>query len=244
MNRTFVLDATPAIARKIVRLAEICNVVVDDGIKELAKTGLIPEDHPAIRSFSLIAPELSLVQSLVDCGLRAIVASKRLQSCHQSVLAAICHENAFPVVISTFQPLAWTSKLSKFKHSIDPYDDKADFLIVEPKQTWKNQVLASRRHGTLIVDWTSGVPRIAHLLNIGDIGRGLAQEFPRTIFMVSDTVDSSSFLEDYTHWLYPNASTALIRRDSDSRWYARECGFTTRNPKALSFLFNICSDIP
>ncbi len=202
MNQEFLLHATPANARRLLRFAQINKKIkVTDELKEIAQQNRVSkEDFNAFACRH--SPEReTITQFLLDCDLRAVLQTIYHPCMHEvALLNAVRLSACSPITILSYNRSKW--RLAA----------KANFLT-DVKLVMLHEMtgaeIDARRHGVLIIDMA--VLNMKFVLTSGNQGQSiqLLREFPRTILYSDAKSDhpASSVLST-SHWT--NIAAALF----------------------------------
>jgi hypothetical protein len=183
MNQDFAVKATPGIARRIMQLAGIARVTIDDAIVELAKTGLIEQFPPQAS-----ARQRAAIQFLADAEYRGLLlCDDPLLGVKTALLAAIVSGiRPLTIMSDTDSGLAtagWMQDLTA--HGFSPlrvprgdysHDPAYNAFLVNEEVALNKELLKHVRTGLLIIEGQCFQSEVAE---------GLCIEFPRTIAVVS-----------------------------------------------------------
>ena len=180
MNQDFALELTPAIARRLVTIAKLGRVILDERIIATAKEGLLSEDVWADELLLPSANQRAMTQFIIDCGLRCAIACPGIE---ESVILNAVRLTDFdgPISIATRCISRWNAALQGFTLS-----DRAKVVtIAAAYDPERNDSICDQEHrkGLLIIDWRgSGRSfRMGDQLARYDNLVGMCREFPRTI---------------------------------------------------------------
>lgn len=241
MNQDFLFDASPRVARHLVRLSEIANIDLDDAIREMASQDLISQEAYLGIPKRFQEAEYAAIQRLVDHAMRAVLVVNRFSSYQAVVLAAAKISGIRPIVLALDSTMGWenAARLMGMTVGHNPNAD-TDVLIVSMTDMPSPEIATEeRRAGLLVVDSPSDP--------FGMSPAKCASEFPNTIVLVTPTASDwfksaeVAMAANLLHGSVP--SNALIHNQFNRRSILQPRGFKRHHPVDLSFLFTVVHDL-
>jgi hypothetical protein len=235
MNQDFLLDCTPANARRMMKLAKIGKFTVDPAIVEISEishlvdTGCLP--------WPLSETTMNAARFVEDCSLRAAIPCLNIDEGRRAALAAVVATGIDQIVIRTPLPPSWFRMLraAGLVYSTDVSSD-AKVVLLSKITADDLTILAAHRDGVAIIEWDG-------FENIG-ADLVLAQEFERCIIVGKPFHADAGWghsTASMAKTLFPEAPTSLLDTNAalrSSRLMSR--GVIRNHPRDISFLFNVC----
>lgn len=232
MDNDFLIDATPAVARKLVKLSNIMDINLDDEIRKLATENLI--DNFTFEKFQIEPSERQIAQELIDNNFRSIFvhSDKKYLSIIPKVAKMM---DIFPITFQVAETVYFWKKYYESMGeniSFEPSNKDDDSILFLPIPTGgKNLDLSSKRRSGLFISDQCDSPNMENY----------AVEFPKSIILLNNK-----------KWYYtsnPVVAANIMFRNTPSKplqnsTYHRkrvleERGFKKNHPTDLAFLYNL-----
>jgi len=226
MNVDFNLGNSSGVARRIVKLSEICDIVVDSSIIEKSEQGLL--ELSVQENYNLNNKEVKAVQSIIDFGFRCVVPGNDNE---KSAFIALISSNVFPIII-------FTNKIrrSYWHRFIKDYPSlKIDENIFIVTQIPEDFITEENRAGAVIIDTNS-----SYLISSENIS--FSMDFEKIIIVCQNK--KTNWVE-YAEILFPNSFSSLVK-GYVSPYHQKELAgmqFNSGNSNDYLFLFNIVTDL-
>lgn len=250
MNHDYLLDATPRVARHLVRLAEIADIDLDDAIRALAaQDRLTPADFAKLPA-RLTPPARVAAQRLLDHDLRAVlVTDRRDHGMHRDVvLAAAKLAGARPITLALENRTGWVEAARRLGFTVDTdLSRDPDVLLVDPNEL-PSPALATeaRRAGLFVTDQYQQSYGMTS-------ASSAASEFPRSILLVEVgawdpaygclwfKTGEVAFAASVLHGAVPNSP--LVNNAFSRRTILQPRGFRRHHPRDLAFLYSVVTEL-
>lgn len=249
MNHDYLIDATPRVARQLVRLAEVAAIDLDPTIRALAAQDLLAPADLLGLPVRLAERGRVAVQRLLDHDLRAVLVTDRrvAAATRDAVLAAAALARARPITLALEDRTGWVDAARRFKLTVgtDP-DEDPDVLLVEPRELPSPAIATERRRAGLFVTDQGLIPGL-------DSAATAAVEFPRTILLVA--VSAWDAAQGCLWFKTPEVAYAaavlnggaphgpLINNPFTRRTVLQPRGFLRHHPRDLAFLYGVVTEL-
>jgi len=245
MNFDASFAATPGVARRLLSIASLGKIDVEDEILALARQDLVPEEF--FKAHNHNAEERRAVQFIRDCDYRCIVPfgtdkEKWTGNGEKLILSALSFPDApRPVTIATQNQLAWRLTLMASK-----LIDQNDVVIVTHHDAVKDaHFTKERRGGVLIISWEGD--------DHGDHNhKALVREFPRSIVVgkLAPIETASRFspeltcLAEMSEAMFPEIPSVMLTKKMVTNSVLRSYGYLRTRLLDVAPFFNLFIPIP
>jgi len=213
MNQDFLLPATPAVARKLVRFADLTSLDLDPRIRSLAERDRVTAD--AFDPFLCPAtPErIVLTQFLLDAGLRAGVVAPGGPT-QTTILNAARLMGVEKVIIASRDPKRWKEAVAG---SGLP---KTAFVMLSHRAAFREEEQEGRRDGLMVLDWHD----TTITFETTELFTAIAREFPRTVILADEaaleSIAQGRFMLDMSLGLYQfGRPVPYVEQSSSLPWW-------------------------
>jgi len=226
MNQDFVLGNSSGIARRIVKLSTICEIVVDPSVIEKAELDLI--DSSVKEQYNLNEIEINAAQSIIDFNFRCVVPGNNND---KVVFAAILSSKIFPIIV-------YTNKQRKqywFKFIKNYPELKIDENFFIKTEIDENFITEENRRGVIIIDTHSSYIISSESLSF-------VMDFERTIIICQN---KKPYWIECAEIIFPNSIFDLIKGYVNP-YHQKDLAtmnFKSLNSNDYLFLFNIVTDL-
>lgn len=227
MNVDFNLGNSSGVARRIVKLSEICDIVVDPSIVEKSEQGLL--DQSVQENYNLNNKEVKAIQSIIDFGFRCVVPGYENE---KAALVALISSNIFPIIIFTnkIRRLYWHKFITKEYPNLKI--DENIFIVTKIDEDF---ITEENRAGAVIIDTNS-----SYLISSENIS--FSMDFEKIIIVCQNK--KMNWIE-YAEILFPNSFSDLVK-GYVSPYHQKELvgmHFNSGDSNDYLFLFNIVTDL-
>lgn len=238
MNFDASFSATPGVARRLLTLASLGKITVDEDIIALSRLNLVPEEFFVAHNHT--PEERRAVQFIRDCDYRCMIpfsaADVRKWTPHgeKLILSSLAFEDApRPITVATQDETAWRLALLASKDI-----QKSDVVITSHQDACKDaNFTKERRAGVLIITWDEDDHGWDH-------HRALVREFPRSIAtghlaQPGGRIHTQSGLGEMASAMFPEMPTALLTKKMVANTLLRSYGYMRTRVGDIAPLFNL-----
>jgi hypothetical protein len=250
MMQDYVFPADPAVARRLVALAQVTTTEITLEIERLALTGLIAPD--VFAGFpDLSQAQQSTIQQIIDYKLRGVVLADNQDEARYTVLVAAIIQGVRPIIVCTRKPRPWKVLAEHFglTMGVNPLE-RPDVLIVEATSVMRQDVVEPRRDGLLIIEHTD---RSDYVHGAGDHDQAVVKEFARTVIIANFGSLTRTFhswtrqcdiaLKISLEYLWPNGALGILDHTPGIVAGLKRRGFKKFRAADLYFMFNVVPDL-
>jgi hypothetical protein len=213
---------TPAKARKLLKVSEICSVILDPAIEDMARKDTLTFE------FNTPPEEKELLQFIVDTNFRTGICSLTYNYTRENLLRMLASVDVRNIII-TGQNLNWWSFVTDLKSDMD-------IQIAKPTQMAEHDFQKGKRNHVVIFDTNGGG-------SDGNI-EIIAKEFPNTLVYLSGLRGISKqrsfilsepqplFVKEYKSTPKKHYSMDLAK-ETDVAWWNFGCALFPNMPRGI-----------
>lgn len=189
LNRNLILPASPGLARRILNVPNITNIDIDPKIVALAKEGLLTEEDFSPFDGKISPRGKALIQQLLDCDLRAVVAIHKNKSkdFRLAILAATVLNDVRKILIGCDETNIheWENAAKQLDLDFSTTLGSTDRVLIVPVMDVLSQdAVGSRRTGVTILDsYDNDSRNFNNRFFSLNLFRDLSMEIKRVVFL-------------------------------------------------------------
>lgn len=249
MNNDFTLPATPRAARHIMRMARLCDLDLDDRVRDLAEQDklsdeivkTLPKPEAGISS-----AQRALLDFVLDYGWRCIIPTLHSTMNRDALMVALSLPDApRPITVATPNIQPWIEQRARYGLS------REEMCIQNPVDCAEHNYQKGRRDGVLVIEWgqdPNAVPTTPVL-------NGLAREWSKTLLwgdprVNPDVAQNGWQRQGHSSWpdfgirqmvktMWPEMPSRYLIPTPAIQMELRSMGYVRTRPHDVAFMFGI-----